>query len=103
MIPIKILCGCGQKYAFDVEPSEGGVGCAVQCPACGADGSEAANQLIAEQTATRPAGLQVRRHPAVATTQRQNVDPPLAPPLSSYAAPARARKGWIVPAIIGGG
>ena len=39
MIPIKILCGCGQKYAFDVEPVDGRINVSVQCPACGADGT----------------------------------------------------------------
>src|ERR1043166_439339 len=51
MIPIKILCRCGQKYAFDCEPSGGSVGCAVACPTCGADGTSAANEIIAQHQA----------------------------------------------------
>src|SRR3954467_4799512 len=54
MIPIKLVCGCGQPYAFDFEPSSGGLACAVQCPACGADGSEAANQEIRRQASAIP-------------------------------------------------
>src|SRR6478672_1282494 len=79
MIPIKILCGCGQKYAFDVDPSHGGVSCAVQCPVCGADGSDAANLQIAGHVTTRSGGLQVRRLVTSAPTQIPNLEPPLAP------------------------
>src|SRR5260221_10355619 len=46
MIPIKILCGCGQHYAFDVEPIHGGMPYAVACPSCGVDGTSAANEII---------------------------------------------------------
>ena len=35
MIPIKIQCGCGQRYAFDAEP------------VCGEDGTTTANEVIA--------------------------------------------------------
>jgi hypothetical protein len=48
MIPIKIQCGCGQRYAFDVEPVNGAMPSRVICPACGADGTAAANAGIAE-------------------------------------------------------
>jgi hypothetical protein len=48
LIPVKILCGCGQKYAFDVEPSDQHMVFPVQCPICGADGTAAANQAIAD-------------------------------------------------------
>ena len=51
MIPIKIFCGCGQKYAFDIEPIGGRIAQAVQCPACGSDGTTAANQVIAQYLA----------------------------------------------------
>jgi len=46
MIPVKILCGCGQKYSFEVEPIGGRIGYAVACPICGADGTDAANQAL---------------------------------------------------------
>jgi len=54
MIPIKIRCGCGQKYAFDVEPVEGAMGYAVLCPVCGVDGTALANEVIAERLGARP-------------------------------------------------
>ena len=39
MIPIKIICHCGQKYAFDVQPVDGRMPVPVYCPACGRDGT----------------------------------------------------------------
>jgi len=51
MIPIKIQCGCGQHYAFDAEPVAGQLPVPVNCPTCGADGTAAANEIIA---ASRP-------------------------------------------------
>jgi hypothetical protein len=53
MIPIKIQCGCGQKYAFDVEPVNGQMPSSVACPVCGTDGTSAANQIISQILATQ--------------------------------------------------
>jgi hypothetical protein len=47
MIPVKIICRCGQKYAFDVEPVHGRMPVPVFCPACGLEGTVEANQFIA--------------------------------------------------------
>ena len=47
MVPVKIECGCGQRYTFDVEPEDGHMPVSVTCPACGADGTAAANDGIA--------------------------------------------------------
>src|SRR5271170_6700103 len=47
IIPIKITCPCGQKYAFDVLPADGGkMPGPVFCPACGRDGTFEAEQFI---------------------------------------------------------
>ena len=54
MIPIKVECGCGQRYAFDVDPVDGHMPLAVKCPGCGADGTLAANQIIAQVLAIQP-------------------------------------------------
>ncbi len=54
MIPIKIECGCGQRYAFDVEPVNGFMPSAVACPTCGVDGTSAANELIARTVVAEP-------------------------------------------------
>src|SRR6266545_8071134 len=54
MIPIKIQCGCGQRYAFDVEPVGGRMPAAVACPVCGVDGTAAANAVIAQSMPATP-------------------------------------------------
>jgi len=54
MIPIKIQCGCGQRYAFDVEPVGGRMPAAVACPVCGADGTGAANAVISQSMPPTP-------------------------------------------------
>ncbi|HXR05064.1 MAG TPA: hypothetical protein VN836_10200 [Verrucomicrobiae bacterium] len=46
LIPIKIICPCGQKYAFDVSPVDGRMPAPIQCPRCGADGTAVANAII---------------------------------------------------------
>lgn len=53
MIPIKIECGCGQHYAFDVEPVNGRMPSTVTCPTCGIDGTTTANDQIAQQLAAQ--------------------------------------------------
>jgi len=54
MITVKILCGCGQKYAFDVEPYQGRMPSTIQCPICKADGTQAANDIIARALPPQP-------------------------------------------------
>jgi hypothetical protein len=53
MMPIKIQCGCGQKYAFEAEPINGQMANAVTCPVCGVDGTGVANQIIADAMAAQ--------------------------------------------------
>ena len=47
MIPVKIYCECGQKYAFDVRPVDGRMPVSVACPVCKRDGTPQADRLIA--------------------------------------------------------
>ena len=47
-IPIKIVCPCGQKYAFEVFPEAGRMPVPVACPVCQRDGTEAANRVISK-------------------------------------------------------
>lgn len=47
MMPVKIQCSCGQRYAFDIEPVCGRMTTSVACPVCGANGTSAANEAIA--------------------------------------------------------
>jgi len=46
MIPVKIYCACGQKYAFDVQPADTRMPVPVACPVCGRDGTEDANRFL---------------------------------------------------------
>jgi hypothetical protein len=54
VIPIKIQCGCGQRYAFDVEAAGDLMPDTVACPVCGADGTAAANAAIAQSMLAQP-------------------------------------------------
>jgi hypothetical protein len=55
MIPVKVQCGCGQKYAFEVDPVDGHMPMPVKCPACGGDGTRMANEFIARALGAQPA------------------------------------------------
>jgi hypothetical protein len=43
---IKIVCGCGTRFSFEVEPVNGRMPAPVNCPSCGADGTAQANDTI---------------------------------------------------------
>ena len=65
LIPIKIICGCGQKYAFDVSPVNGRMPAPIQCPRCGVDGTAVANAII---------GLTIGVQPASKVPAQQNAE-----------------------------
>jgi hypothetical protein len=54
---LKVVCDCGQKYKFDVEPVGGRMPYAVSCPACNTDGTAAANALLATQLPAAPTAI----------------------------------------------
>jgi hypothetical protein len=91
---LKVACDCGQKYKFDVEPVDGRMPFTVSCPVCGADGTTAANQLLAQQFASAAAApaYAPTADPAPATVGGLRINrpaPTAAPPplLASSAAP----------------
>jgi hypothetical protein len=97
MIPIKIQCGCGQRYAFDVEPVNGRMTSPVACPVCGSDGTIAANAIIAQSAQPQPAVAPksaMRLHVATpaATIQPASSAPPprRSAPLAGQVDPAKA-------------
>jgi hypothetical protein len=51
---LKILCDCGQKFKFDVEPINGSMPFPVACPVCNQDGTAKANSMIAEKLGAAP-------------------------------------------------
>jgi hypothetical protein len=78
---VKVVCNCGQKFKFDVEPVGGRMPVAVFCPVCGRDGTQAANDVLAKYFSNQPlAPVAMALQPAAAS--------PPPPPLISAAAPA---------------
>jgi hypothetical protein len=75
---IKVQCPCGSKYSFEVEAVDGRMPFAVNCPTCNADGTELANQFIAE-TSGKP---KLKVHVA-APLAASDEPPPPRPPLPS--------------------
>jgi hypothetical protein len=109
---IKIECPCGVRYSFDVEPRDGRMPWTVQCPGCHADGTDAANQILAEMVpAPTPDAPRLRIHtapsgpaPAAAPEPQPAAAPAL--DLAAFKAAKRraeeraARKGlWLVAGV----
>jgi hypothetical protein len=104
MIPIKIPCPCGQKYAFDIEPVGGRMPSPVACPVCGADGTAAANQVIAQHLPAQPAPAPGLRIPGRSAAPAQPPPPPratAAAPVPRHPDGSGARNKWLIPAIAG--
>jgi hypothetical protein len=51
---LKVVCNCGQKFKFDVEPVNGQMPFTVNCPVCGLDGTGTANTLLAQSGVVSP-------------------------------------------------
>lgn len=69
---IKVQCPCGQGFECEVEPVNGQMPCAINCPTCGADATALANQAIHDSLFTPPptaappaSGLRINRAPAL--------------------------------------
>src|ERR1700690_556392 len=92
---IKIVCGCGQKYIFTVDPENGQMPVSVNCPACGADGTKEANdiltQIFPEPPAEPPMAMPVpapaavaggpgRIHPSLCLAATASAPPPMPAP-----------------------
>jgi hypothetical protein len=86
LMQIKIQCGCGQHYAFDVDADgdlEPGM---VLCPVCGFDGTGAANEAIAQGLSARTAEA------AAAPVGGPRIRIPTPSPVAPAAAPAPASR-----------
>jgi hypothetical protein len=94
MISIKIQCGCGQHYAFEVKTADNLTPNTVVCPVCGADGTDAANAAIAQTMSTQPA---VAAAQTGGTRIRVAAPPSSVPPAAGSRGAAR-RPGQIDPA-----
>jgi uncharacterized protein YxjI len=51
---VKVHCPCGTRFKFDIEPHHGRMPQRVACPACGTDGTDAANAFIAANLPAAP-------------------------------------------------
>lgn len=99
MIPVKIQCVCGQRYSFDVDPVNGHMASAVVCPVCGADGTAAANEIIARTLAEHPdvqpvAGTKLRMVPSTATPHVHPTPPANLPSIPKSAASQPTKLAW---------
>jgi hypothetical protein len=72
---IKILCQCGSKFKFDVEPIDGRSPGPVQCPSCGKDGTEATNAQIQEKLLANAAPAAAAAPPAMKVSAGQAASP----------------------------
>jgi outer membrane protein assembly factor BamB len=99
---IKIQCPCGSKYSFEVDPVEGRMPFAVNCPTCNADGTDLANQLIAEADG-KP---KLRVHASAPVAGDGPPPRPFAPSLGSAMQQLQRERrqfrvaGWIAAAVV---
>ena len=87
---IRVACSCGQHYEFEVEPQNGAMPCNIVCPACGVDGTQAANEFIAEQSAPAPAPAPVAAPAAGGLRINRPAPPPPQPAAAEAPAPVAA-------------
>ncbi len=57
---IKLICACGTKFKFEVEPVHGRMPAAVNCPACGEDATGQANEFLSKPKPAAAAPIAVR-------------------------------------------
>jgi len=60
---VKVECDCGQRYSFDIEPVGGRMPSSVACPACGADGTAKANEILAGTASPVTTGVKLSPSP----------------------------------------
>lgn len=63
---VTVNCPCGEAYVFEIEPVNGQMPTGVNCPSCGADGTDLSNQFLAEQdhTSSSKPSLRLQREEA---------------------------------------
>jgi len=94
MIPVKVECGCGQRYAFEVEPVAGRMAAPVNCPVCGADGTAAANEVIAR---TLPAVSGAAPAPKLHLNHSAPVEAASPPPVATPPVRSLRERGLVDP------
>jgi len=69
---VKVVCSCGAKFKFEVQPVNGLMPTAIACPVCQADATDRANQVIADAFAS----ASQHDHAAAAVPPPATVAPP---------------------------
>ncbi|HEY1173882.1 MAG TPA: hypothetical protein VGH19_21130 [Verrucomicrobiae bacterium] len=87
---IKLLCNCGTKFTFDVEPVDGRMPTLALCPKCQVDCTEVADAYIAQVLAARAGSVPpvVAAAPPPSIKLSVSTHAPAAPPPPSSSAPA---------------
>ncbi len=81
---VKIVCACGTKFKFNVEPVHGRMPMPINCPTCGVDATDQANALLKSSlSSTAPQPLPAAAQPAPAGLR---INRPVAPPPAPAAA-----------------
>jgi hypothetical protein len=95
VMELKLICQCGQKYKFDVEPVNGQMPFTVNCPICKLDGTSKANEMLALRTTTPPVAGHTAAPPpppppvgGIRINQGSPAASPAPVPVSMAAAPA---------------
>lgn len=107
---LKLLCPCGTKFAFEVEPVNGQMPCPVACPGCGADATPLANQTLAQvapppaPAVAAPVRITLRSHVPETTApatppEAASVPPPPPAPGGRSAAIEAAKRASTVPVV----
>jgi hypothetical protein len=92
---LKVVCDCGQKYKFDVEPVNGWMPMTVSCPACGVDGTRAANNVLSQMFSIPPPPIPVA---AAVQSAVAMAPPPPPPPIAAAASVGGLRVNRAAPA-----
>jgi hypothetical protein len=95
MTELKVVCDCGQKYKFDVEPVNNQMPFTIACPICKADGTAKANQLLQQRSVFKPVdatpAAAVPPPPPRTGVKARVVAPPAPATAPATPAPAAAR------------
>ena len=101
---VKIQCDCGQRYFFEVDSSSGQMPIPVACPVCGADGTSAANEILARGVSLASSGVRLATRGGQPTAS--SVEPVVYPPVK-YRTSSLKRFAfslvWAVSLFIGSG
>ncbi|HSY17596.1 MAG TPA: hypothetical protein VK815_04640 [Candidatus Acidoferrales bacterium] len=89
LLPVKVVCRCGQKYSFEVEPVNGRMPQTIACPVCGADGTASANEIIARSLSVSPPP---RPAPSLAPAPAPSLAPAPAPAYAPAPVPVGAAR-----------